>query len=108
MQNSLGNRYVFVHRLEKNLGVSASYYGCLKELVLNNEQYDLLYPGKHVLRQRNVRSCADDPCEQQPCENGGRCLFLGESYRCQCPQGFVGRRCQNKGKALKMMFVLLL
>ena len=89
---------VFRVRLEKNLGISAGYHGCLKGLVLNNERYDLLYPGKHVLREKNVGSCVDDPCRQRPCQNGGKCEFLGESYRCVCPQGFVGRRCQSKGK----------
>ncbi|XP_028394352.1 uncharacterized protein LOC114518524 isoform X7 [Dendronephthya gigantea] len=98
----LGGINVRKERLTKNLGVSASYQGCLKDLVLNNEQYDLLFPGKHILRQRNVRSCPDNPCLQRPCQNGGKCQFLGESYRCLCPRGFVGRRCQGRDRAVYM------
>ncbi len=32
-------------------------------------------------------------CASSPCVNDGTCVVDGEGYRCQCPPGWVGRRC---------------
>ena len=37
------------------------------------------------------------PCDSKPCENGGECSNVGDSFNCKCPPGFRGKRCQNKG-----------
>ena len=29
-----------------------------------------------------------------PCEHGGTCVNIAGSYRCDCPSGFKGRRCE--------------
>ncbi|XP_053137987.1 protein crumbs homolog 2 isoform X2 [Hemicordylus capensis] len=34
-----------------------------------------------------------DECESQPCQNGGRCVDLVNSYRCHCLPGFSGVEC---------------
>ncbi|KAI8504831.1 hypothetical protein Bbelb_169400 [Branchiostoma belcheri] len=41
------------------------------------------------LRQLGGGNCAPSPCLQ-----GGRCQDLGYTYRCLCPRGCTGRRCQ--------------
>nr|XP_054761025.1 low-density lipoprotein receptor-related protein 4-like [Lytechinus pictus] len=33
-------------------------------------------------------------CESNPCQNGGTCMDLVNEYRCQCPTGYIGSRCE--------------
>ncbi|KAJ8264716.1 hypothetical protein GJAV_G00152960 [Gymnothorax javanicus] len=37
------------------------------------------------------RTVCPDPCDSQPCQNGGTCTSEGlEKYRCTCPVGYAG------------------
>ena len=36
-----------------------------------------------------------DTCESMPCENGGTCV-TGPTLKCNCLDGYTGRRCQSK------------
>ena len=36
-------------------------------------------------------------CHSEPCQNGGKCLNVGDSFECECPSDYSGKRCQNKG-----------
>ena len=38
------------------------------------------------------------PCASSPCVNGGKCTNLKKSFRCECPAGYKGKRCQIQGK----------
>jgi len=35
-----------------------------------------------------------NPCDIQPCLNGGQCVPTESSYQCQCPPGFDGKTCE--------------
>ncbi|XP_042368524.1 hepatocyte growth factor activator isoform X2 [Plectropomus leopardus] len=39
-----------------------------------------------------------DPCQVNPCENGGVCMSIPHrrSFECSCPESFTGRLCEQK------------
>ena len=39
----------------------------------------------------------EDPCEPNPCENGGTCT----DGKCKCAAGFTGGKCETSGKYLE-------
>ena len=43
-----------------------------------------------------------DECSSQPCQNGGVCEDLIDSYACTCQPGFTGLNCQQ-GKAIDFL-----
>ena len=38
---------------------------------------------------------AGDPCEPDPCQNGGTCLAQDDSYLCSCQAGYQGDHCET-------------
>ena len=85
----------------KKLGVTSGFVGCLRDLKISHVDYDLVYPGAHIVEQRDITDCPSDPCRTRPCENGAQCTFdvQAATYACRCPHGFTGKRCQAKGEA---------
>ncbi|XP_022088890.1 low-density lipoprotein receptor-related protein 4-like [Acanthaster planci] len=46
------------------------------------------------------------PCESNPCMNDGRCVVeLPDSYRCECPSGYVWENCEHESKPHDLVFV---
>lgn len=35
-----------------------------------------------------------DPCSNHSCQNGGRCIFHGENFKCICIAPFTGTFCE--------------
>ncbi|KAI4891022.1 hypothetical protein NFI96_013879, partial [Prochilodus magdalenae] len=49
---------------------------------------------------------AREPCLTNPCKNNGMCIYLADSYICQCVEGFEGRYCQKDfGDTLKCLYL---
>ncbi|XP_071853924.1 uncharacterized protein [Apostichopus japonicus] len=37
-----------------------------------------------------------DPCQGSPCQNGGACLPLGDTFYCNCTESYMGERCESR------------
>ena len=37
-----------------------------------------------------------DDCAEKPCLLGANCTDLIDNFKCDCPHGFTGKRCQEK------------
>ena len=37
-----------------------------------------------------------DPCGVNPCRNGGTCTAVVTEFKCICPLGYKGDRCEGK------------
>ncbi|XP_068237860.1 protein eyes shut-like isoform X2 [Palaemon carinicauda] len=42
----------------------------------------------------NVKECGTDECKEHSCKNGGRCVGLGATLRCDCSIGWKGSQCE--------------
>ena len=45
-----------------------------------------------------------DECSSQPCQNGGVCEDLIDSYACTCQPGFTGLNCQHGNGIQVLLF----
>lgn len=36
-----------------------------------------------------------DPCQENPCKNGGSCVEIGGKVICECTHGFEGENCEK-------------
>ena len=46
-----------------------------------------------------------EPCDHDPCQNGGKCEVVGAGYKCSCINHYSGRDCQgNNNNGLLKLF----
>ncbi|XP_051274060.1 hyaluronan-binding protein 2-like [Dicentrarchus labrax] len=43
----------------------------------------------------DCKSLPASPCEPNPCQNGGSCKTGNRRFRCTCPNGYIGKFCEN-------------
>jgi len=48
-------------------------------------------------------NAVENPCRHDPCKNNGTCQagFTSERFRCICPVGIVGKKCDTEGFSLQ-------
>ncbi|XP_048206406.1 basement membrane-specific heparan sulfate proteoglycan core protein isoform X2 [Perognathus longimembris pacificus] len=72
-------------------GLSSGFVGCVRELRIQGEEtvfHDL------NLTAHGISHCPT--CQDRPCQNGGQCHDSeSSSYKCVCPAGFTGSRCEH-------------
>ena len=70
--------------------------GCMRGIVVDTEE--LLT--RAALAERNVSDhCTEQEepvaCDVRPCQNGGVCMAVYQSYRCECTDMYMGLNCEK-------------
>ncbi|XP_050703068.1 protein eyes shut-like isoform X2 [Eriocheir sinensis] len=71
------------------------FHGCIFDLRVAKSSADP-WTAVRVAAALNVQECGQDECraEENQCLNGGRCVALGATFRCECPLGWKGPKCE--------------
>lgn len=77
--------------VSRDASLTQSLDGCVQKLVINGRTVNLL---DEALFGVNVADCAH-PCQSNPCQRGGKCVPVLDSYVCHCPLGLVGETCEQ-------------
>ncbi|TRY92719.1 hypothetical protein DNTS_024811 [Danionella cerebrum] len=78
---------------------------CMEE-ICDYEEAREVFEDDTRTRQFWVSYSAKKPCLTNPCKNKGTCIYLGDGYQCQCPDGFEGQYCERGFKeTLKCHYV---
>uniref|UniRef100_A0A9J8CP41 Cadherin EGF LAG seven-pass G-type receptor 2 n=2 Tax=Cyprinus carpio TaxID=7962 RepID=A0A9J8CP41_CYPCA len=70
------------------------YVGCMKDLRIDQRHIDM---AGFIANNGTLAGCSAKRhfCGTNPCLNGGSCVNLWGSFRCDCPLGFGGRNCEK-------------
>ncbi|XP_012709063.2 protein crumbs homolog 1 isoform X1 [Fundulus heteroclitus] len=78
------------------LPASPAFIGCMRDVFVD---WQLVVPGEWLSDSAvNVApGCSHrDRCRGEPCQNGGRCVNLWQSYQCQCARPYEGHDCEEE------------
>ncbi|XP_060713609.1 cadherin EGF LAG seven-pass G-type receptor 2 isoform X1 [Tachysurus vachellii] len=73
---------------------SRQFVGCMKDLHINSRYIDM---NSYIANNGTVPGCSvkKQMCVSSPCVNGGVCVSLWGSFKCDCLLGFGGRSCEK-------------
>ncbi|XP_035376437.1 cadherin EGF LAG seven-pass G-type receptor 2 isoform X2 [Electrophorus electricus] len=84
-----------VPRLPEDFPVhNRQFVGCMKDLRVDSRSIDM---AAYIANNGTLPGCSAKRqfCINNPCLNGGACVNLWGSFRCDCPLGFGGRMCDK-------------
>ncbi|XP_034062010.1 protein crumbs homolog 1 isoform X3 [Gymnodraco acuticeps] len=73
-----------------------AFIGCMRDVFVD---WQLIVPGEWLSDSAvNVSpGCSHrDRCLDVPCQNGGQCVNLWQSYQCRCPRPYEGQDCEEE------------
>ncbi|XP_067272650.1 cadherin EGF LAG seven-pass G-type receptor 2 [Pseudorasbora parva] len=73
---------------------SRQFIGCMKDLRIDKRSIDM---AGFIANNGTLAGCSAKRhfCSNNPCLNGGSCVNLWGSFRCDCALGFGGRNCEK-------------
>ncbi|KAG9351152.1 hypothetical protein JZ751_025042 [Albula glossodonta] len=77
-------------------GMARHLIGCLRDVYVDTQ---LMVPGNWLPDSAvNITpGCSHkDRCEENPCQNRGRCVNLWQSYQCECHRPYEGHNCSEE------------
>ncbi|KAK7067857.1 hypothetical protein SK128_010502 [Halocaridina rubra] len=75
-------------------GSLVPFRGCIREVLINDHDYDLSAPGGEIVRGAGLEDCDGTACGRHVCLNGGTCTPVGDTFVCDCQEEYTGARCQ--------------
>ncbi|XP_030588612.1 agrin isoform X2 [Archocentrus centrarchus] len=82
--------------VRERTGVAVGLVGCIRMLDVNNRILNLQENGGDSLYGSGVGECGNNPCQPNPCKNGGACQVKeAEMFHCKCTKGFWGPTCAD-------------
>uniref|UniRef100_A0A8C6T4S2 Crumbs cell polarity complex component 1 n=1 Tax=Neogobius melanostomus TaxID=47308 RepID=A0A8C6T4S2_9GOBI len=82
--------------LEQSDSRSPAFIGCMRDVLVD---WQLVVPEEWLSNSAvNVSpGCSHrDRCLDTPCQNGGECVNLWQSYQCRCPRPYKGQDCEEE------------
>ncbi|KAL1021294.1 hypothetical protein UPYG_G00011350 [Umbra pygmaea] len=82
--------------VKERTSVGSGLVGCIRMLDVNNLVYNLQEKGGNVLYGTGVGECGNNPCQPNPCKNGGVCQVKeAEMFHCKCVNSYSGPTCAD-------------
>ncbi|XP_036807238.1 coagulation factor VII [Oncorhynchus mykiss] len=67
---------------------------CVEE-ICNYEEAREVFEDDAQTKRFWLTYTGQDPCLVNPCKNNGTCVYMDDSYTCQCLEGYEGKYCQT-------------
>lgn len=93
--------FSFFCSAREQTAVATGLVGCIRMLDVNNRVLNLQENGGDSLYGSGVGECGNNPCQPNPCKNGGACQVKeAEMFHCKCSKGFWGEMGKKVGAPL--------
>ncbi|KAL3860973.1 hypothetical protein ACJMK2_007067, partial [Sinanodonta woodiana] len=78
-------------------GITSNLTGAIQRLYINHLFDDLM---NSVIETWHIEEYKGQPCNVNPCLNGGVCVPRLEYADCRCPKRYIGERCEKRADSV--------
>ncbi|XP_027198561.2 pikachurin-like [Dermatophagoides pteronyssinus] len=83
-----------ISQIRNRINVNKGLIGCVRQLMINDRQYDLYID---TIDGIDIDQCNSDACNHVTCLNGGHCTVNDNNDKqCICPLGYTGEFCEQQ------------
>lgn len=76
----------------RDSGIIASFAGVIQRIFVNGQPWTKLNIEGYKVNKYEGPPC---PPADNPCQNGGMCIPILDSFLCKCQRGYSGRHCNK-------------